>query len=241
MPSRTTDRRREDRDEERDYAGHVPSALALGFSYYDADRPKSLRILPHVRERGGIGLIRRGCTMPERLYLELGDAASALAYMRACATLDGTHPEYAGPNLGITCRGAYHKLSSMLMNRGSTTSSSGSGDSMGLDEAVRCFPYADIDDFPRPNTIEYRYFHVAMRELEEYAKIVRGEGGREDDVRATRRLRFLTSAFERLVDFQSRYRGEISELQSFLVGHILERTRSLIDRLEVEGMVVDEL
>ena len=64
--------------------------------------------------------------------------------------------------------------------------------------------------------------------------------GRENAVRA-RGLRFLASAFETLTDFQSRYRGEMSKLQFFLIDCILERTQDLINRLEVEGMADDEL
>ena len=244
-----------DEGEGYDYTGHVPSAMALGFSYYEVDKPRSLRYFLMATSKEGkphqAGMYNAG-----RLYLELGDPSSALAYMRACATLDRTHPAYARPQLGMTCRRAYHELSSRLI-AGPGGATADDDDGPGLEEAVECFAYADIDDFPRPGTGEFRSYRGAVRELEEYAKIAREASGREGAdgggggdrkrrvanagaVRA-RGSRHLTSAFERLIDFQSQHRGEMSKLQVFLVGYILERIQNLINRLEVEGIESDEL
>ena len=241
-----------DEAEGYDYTGHVPSAMALGFSYYEVDKPRSLRYFLMATSKEGkphqAGMYNAG-----RLYLELGDPSSALAYMRACATLDRTHPAYARPQLGMTCRRAYHELSSRLIL--GLEEATADDDGLGLEEAVECFAYADIDDFPRPDTVEFRSYHGAMRELEEYAKISRGASGREDadggggggrkrrvanaSVVRARGSRHLTSAFEKLIDFQSRHRGEMSKLQVFLVRYILERIQNLINRLEVEGIEIE--
>ena len=91
--------------------------------------------------------------------------------------------------------------------------------------------------------------------MEEYATITRGASGREDadggggggrkrrvanaSVVRARGSRHLTSAFEKLIDFQSRHRGEMSKLQVFLVRYILERIQNLINRLEVEGIEIE--
>jgi len=83
-----------DEAEGYDYHCHIPSALALGFSYDEADMARSLHYFLMATSKKGMphqaGMYNAG-----RLYLELDDPRGALAYIRACATLDQTHPAYA--------------------------------------------------------------------------------------------------------------------------------------------------
>ena len=233
----------EESDGGYDYMGHVPSAMALGFSYYDVDKPRSLRYFLMATSSKGrphqAAMFNAG-----RLYLELDDPSSALAYIRSCATLDKTHPKYARPQLGITCKKAYKDISMELI----TVLTSGSADP-GLQEAVECFVYADMNDFPKPDTTEYRSFHEAMRELEAYAAIVRLHGSNSSEsnlggdrkrrienanVARTKGVKHLTSAFEKLIDFQSQHRKAMSDLQISLLVYILSTIKNLINRLETK-------
>jgi TPR repeat protein len=233
----------EESDGGYDYTGHVPSSMALGFSYYDVDKPRSLRYFLMATSSKGrphqAAMFNAG-----RLYLELDDPSSALAYIRSCASLDKTHPKYARPQLGLTCKKAYKDISKELI----TVLTSGSADP-GLQEAVECFVYADMNDFPQSDTTEFRLFHEAMRELEAYAAIVRVHGSSSSksnlggdrkrrienaDAARTKGVKHLTSAFEKLIDFQSQHRKAMSDLQLSLLVYILSTIKNLIHRLETE-------
>lgn len=233
----------EESDGGYDYMGHVPSSMALGFSYYDVDKPRSLRYFLMATSSKGrphqAAMFNAG-----RLYLELDDPSSALAYIRSCATLDKTHPKYARPQLGLTCKKAYKDISVELI----TVLTSGTADP-GLQEAVECFVYADMNDFPQPDTTELHSFHEAMRDLEAYAAIVRAHGisssdstlggdrkrriENADTVR-TKGVKYLKSAFEKLIDLQSQHRKAMSDLQTSLLVYILSTIKNLIHQLKAE-------
>lgn len=221
-----------DSEEGYDYVGHVPSALALGFSYYDVDKPRSLHYFLMATSKNGAphqaAMYNAG-----RLYIELDDPSAALAYIRACATLDTTHPAYARPQLSMTCHKAYDILSDELIQH----HLAGESD-MGLEEAVECFVYANMEDFPVPNTREFQAFDGAMDHLQKYAEIARGKGDISKKATRTKALKHLNSANESLLNFQSKYRDSMSKLQLFLVGYIVERVRALANQLESES---DEL
>jgi len=211
-----------DEAEGYDYEGHVPSAMALGFSYYEVDKPRSLHYFLMATSKKGMphqtAMFNTG-----RLYLELEDPSSALAYIRACATLDEEHPAHARPQLSITCRKAYDTLSTELIGHSD----------MGLEEAVECFPYASIDDFPQSNTKEFQVFHGAMSHLDKYMEIVRANRGEVIGSSArTRAVKHLAAAMETLMIFQRSNRENMSKLQLFLVGYILERITNLAIELE---------
>lgn len=217
-----------DQGEEFDYEGHPPSAVALGFSYYDVDKPRSLQYFLMATSKKGAphqaAMFNAG-----RLYLELEDPSGALAYIRACATLDQGHPAYARPQLCMTCREAYNTLSTELVKNGID---------MGLEEAVECFPYANINDFPLSGTKALRMFHEAMGYLEKYVDVVQGssKGGTGMNSSARKKAaKHLTMAMEILVNFQSSYTEEMSNLQLFLVGYILERITNVHTKLESSG------
>jgi hypothetical protein len=92
-----------DEAEGYDYHCHIPSALALGFSYDEADMARSLHYFLMATSKKGMphqaGMYNAG-----RLYLELDDPRGALAYIRACATLDQTHPAYANPQMSMAAQ-----------------------------------------------------------------------------------------------------------------------------------------
>lgn len=217
-----------DQGEEYDYEGHSPSALALGFSYYDVDKPRSLQYFLMATSKKGAphqaAMYNAG-----RLYLELEDPSGALAYIRECATLDRTHPAYARPQLCMACREAYKALSAQLVEHG--------GD-IGLEEAVECFPYANMDDFPLAETKEFQAFHEAMGYLEKYVEVAQGSSKGETGMSNSARkkaAKHLAAAMETLVSFRVSYRDQMSNLQVFLIGYILERITNLRAKLESSG------
>lgn len=206
---------------EYDYEGHVPSALALGFSYYDVDKPRSLHYFLMATSKEGAphqaAMFNAG-----RLYLELEDPSGALAYIRECATLDRSHPVHARPQLSISCRKAYETLSNELVKNSD----------VGLEEAVECFPYAHLDNFPLPNSMESRAFDGAMGQLQKYMEVVKANsGGVVNTGASTKAAKHLTAAMEALVDFRSNSRDDMSKLQVYLIGYILERIASLRSKL----------
>ena len=150
-----------DETPEFDYEGHEPSALALGFAYYEVDKPRALQYFLMATSKSGAphqaAMYNAG-----RLFLELDDPSGALAYIRYCARLDEKHPDHARPQLSMTCTKAYDELSSQLI-----------GSDLGLEEAVECFAYGSFDDFPQPNTKELKLFDGAMQHLQKYAEMVR--------------------------------------------------------------------
>lgn len=216
-----------DADPAYDYSGHVPSAMSLGFSYYDADKPRSLHYFLMATSKRGkphqAAMYNAG-----RLYLELDDPSGALAYMRECANLDLDHPEHARPKLTMTCRKAYQMLSDQLREHGD----------VGLEEAVECFPYADILNFPPPDSKEYVVFGKIIENLHKYMEVVRANSG--EDLSGNHNLRkkaekHLSTAIEGLVNFRSMYRDDMSKLQVHLIGYIVERIKKLKDKLNGEG------
>jgi len=161
-----------------------------------------------------------------RVYLELEDPSGALAYLRACATLDHSHPVHARPQLSMTCKEAYGTLSADLVEH---------GEEMGLEEAVECFPYASIDDFPLSDTKEFKVFHEAMGYLEKYVAVIQGKSKEELGMNNSARkkaAKHLTAAMETLMNFRLSYRQNMSKLQLFLLGYMLERIRNLHTKLE---------
>ena len=126
-------------------SAHVPSAMALGFSYAEVDKELALQYFVQAsagKEDGGpyqAALFNAG-----RLFLEVNDAASSLAYIRSCATLEKEHPEYASEQMSETCREAYGTLSTQLQLDTTVPP--------GIEDAISLFLYASIDDYPRENT-----------------------------------------------------------------------------------------
>lgn len=126
-------------------SAHVPSAMALGFSYAEVDKELALQYFVQAsagKEGGGpnqAALFNAG-----RLFLELNDAASSLAHIRGCATLGEKYPEYASEQLSETCREAYGTLSTQLQLETTIPP--------GIEDAISLFLYASIDDYPQENT-----------------------------------------------------------------------------------------
>mmetsp|Transcript_16581 Transcript_16581/g.30004 ORF Transcript_16581/g.30004 Transcript_16581/m.30004 type:complete len:328 (+) Transcript_16581:25-1008(+) len=207
---------------EYDYEGHVPSALALGFSYYDVDKPRSLHYFLMATSKKGLphqaAMFNAG-----RLYLELEDPSGALAYIRECANLDKGHPAHARPQLSISCRKAYNTLSTELIENSD----------VGLEEAIECFPYASVDDFPLSNSKEEQVFHGAMEQLGKYMEVVRANSGEVNNSARTKAVKHLTAAIETLMKFTSSNRGNMSKLQIYLIGYIIERIEHLRAQLGV--------
>lgn len=210
-----------DGEEGYDYEGHIPSALALGFSYYDVDKPRSLHYFLMATSADGrphqAAMYNAG-----RLFIEMNDPSSALAYIRSCATLDRWHPSFAKPQLSITCKQAYETLSAEIVKQHTD---------MGLQEAVECFVYASFDDFPLPNTNEFQAFDGAMKNLQKYAEIA---GGKQDITKKgtlNKAIKYLQSAIEGLLNLQSKYRYNMSQLQLFLVGYIVEKITAISTQL----------
>ncbi|KAL7540931.1 hypothetical protein ACHAXR_012624 [Thalassiosira sp. AJA248-18] len=220
-----------------DYEGHVPSAMALGFSYYDVDKPRSLHYFLMATSKKGkphqAAMYNAG-----RLYLEMEDPSGALYYIRECAMLDLLHPEHARPQLTMTCQKAYSMLSNQLVENSD----------MGLEEAVECFSYAHMDNFPKPNSKEYQEFGKALVHLQKYMEVVRANSGEalsKNNSARTKAEKQLTAAIETLTNFQSKHRGgntsedTMSQLQIYLVGYIIQRTKDL--RTKLNGDRNDEL
>eukprot|EP00584_Thalassiosira_punctigera_P004295 CAMPEP_0172531776 /NCGR_PEP_ID=MMETSP1067-20121228/5039_1 /TAXON_ID=265564 ORGANISM="Thalassiosira punctigera, Strain Tpunct2005C2" /NCGR_SAMPLE_ID=MMETSP1067 /ASSEMBLY_ACC=CAM_ASM_000444 /LENGTH=332 /DNA_ID=CAMNT_0013316191 /DNA_START=22 /DNA_END=1020 /DNA_ORIENTATION=- len=227
------DYERYDSEEGYDYAGHVPSAMALGFSYRDVDGARSLHYFLMATSAKGkphqAAMYNAG-----RLYLELEDPSAALAYIRACATLDREHPGFARPQLSISCKKAYETLSNELVEYGD----------VGLEEAVECFPYAHLDDFPKQGSKEYNEFHKAMEHLEGYAAQAaraRRPGEVMTGAALNRAKDHLSSATEALANFRSSHREQMSRLQIYLVGYVMDRIKNLSAKLEGGGNGSDEL
>eukprot|EP01082_Thalassiosira_pseudonana_P014661 g13390.t1 g13390 contig8:580056-581007(+) len=76
-------------------AAHVNSAVALGFSYAEVDKETALRYFVQAgegKQDGSTGPHQAALFNAGRLFLELNDAASSLAYIRACASKLQTPP-----------------------------------------------------------------------------------------------------------------------------------------------------
>mmetsp|Transcript_22334 Transcript_22334/g.46816 ORF Transcript_22334/g.46816 Transcript_22334/m.46816 type:complete len:361 (-) Transcript_22334:63-1145(-) len=242
-------------------AHHVPSAVALGFSYSEVDKYLALKYFVQAAEgnidiesngkRGGNsdseggGPHQAALYNAGRLFLELNDPASSLAYIRACANLEKhfPHSPYVSPDLAETCKEAYGALSSQIV--GETTSPPG------IEDAAEMFLYSSIDEFPNPNGKEFGIWSRVMEYLDRYAEVVRGFG---IDSRSSRGgdsgsaamdeegngKTYLVLAQQELENLQSTASGKMSELQKYLVGIILGRVQLLLTAMEV-GDIMDEL
>mmetsp|Transcript_35382 Transcript_35382/g.84529 ORF Transcript_35382/g.84529 Transcript_35382/m.84529 type:complete len:326 (-) Transcript_35382:17-994(-) len=205
-------------------SAHVPSAMALGFSYAEVDKELALQYFVQAsagKEGGGpnqAALFNAG-----RLFLELNDAASSLAHIRGCATLGEKYPEYASEQLSETCREAYGTLSMQLQLETTIPP--------GIEDAISLFLYASIDDYPQENTREYATWNRGMEQLQFYATMVRettavGKVGRSNLIEAAKELELL----------QSQSAGKMSDLQRYLLKIITGRIQVLLT-----GMENDEL
>ena len=69
-----------------DGADHVPSAVALGFSYSEVDKELALKYFVQA-SNSDQGPHQASLYNAGRLFLELNEAASSLAYIRSCANV----------------------------------------------------------------------------------------------------------------------------------------------------------
>ncbi|KAL7463867.1 hypothetical protein ACHAXS_004218 [Conticribra weissflogii] len=239
-------------------AHHVPSAVALGFSYSEVDKYLALKYFVQAAEgnmgnendgkRGGNNGSEEGAPHQAalynagRLFLELNDPASSLAYIRACANLEKRFPNspYASPDLAETCKEAYGTLSSQIAAE--TTSPPG------IEDAAEMFLYSSIDEFPSPSSKEFGIWSRVMEYLDKYAEVVRGfgvdsrggDGGNAGMDEEGNGKTYLVLAQQELENLQSSASGKMSELQKYLVGTILGRVQLLLTAMEV-GDIMDEL
>ena len=202
-----------------DGADHVPSAVALGFSYVEVDKDLALQYFVQASNGNDEGPHQASMYNAGRLLLELNDAASSLAYIRACANVEKEYPSYASPSQTKTCREAYELLSNQLMTK--TTP--------GIEDAIEMFLYASIDDFPQENTKEYTKWSNAMESLQMYSTLIQEQDGAADDAnkKAKAFLTYLHSAQEQLMLLQKSSK-KLSELQNYLLEIILGRIQVLV-------------
>ena len=215
-----------------DGADHVPSAVALGFSYSEVDKELALKYFVQA-SNSDQGPHQASLYNAGRLFLELNEAASSLAYIRSCANVAKEYPAYASPDLTNTCKEAYELLSKQIMTK--TTP--------GIEDAAELFLYSSIDDFPQPNSREFTKYEKAMEFLEMYASLVREEDATgEDDVRKAKAfLTYLRSAEEELLSLKKGSSKKLSELQNFLLDIIVGRIQVLVTSTETTGRGGDEL
>ncbi|KAL7521949.1 hypothetical protein ACHAWX_006646 [Stephanocyclus meneghinianus] len=208
-------------------AAHVPSAVALGFSYAEVDKHLALKYFVQAAQgKGDSGPHQAAAFNAGRLFLELNDAASSLAYIRACANVQRHFPEYAATQLTQTCREAYDTLS--LQIRQETTSPPG------IQDAAEIFLYSSIDEFPHTNTKEFAMWARGMEYLEAYAALVR-EGKARGDISGSRKGQtYLLAAQQELDHLKSGYGGNMSELQRYLLEIILGRVQFLMTAMEAD-------
>jgi hypothetical protein len=208
-----------------DGADHVPSAVALGFSYSEVDKELALKYFVQA-SNSDQGPHQASLYNAGRLFLELNEAASSLAYIRSCANVAKEYPAYASPELTKTCKEAYELLSKQIMTK--TTP--------GIEDAAELFLYSSIDDFPQPNSREFTKYAKAMEFLEMYASLVREEDATGDDVRKAKAfLTYLKSAEEELLSLKKGSSKKLSELQNFLLDIILGRIQVLVTSTETTG------
>ena len=212
-------------------AAHVPSAVALGFSYAEVDKELALKYFVQATEGKEDGGPHQAAAFNAgRLFLELNDAASSLAYIRACANVEQKFPAYATPQLTKTCKDAYETLSQQI--RKETTSPPG------IEDAAEMFLYSSIDEFPPPNSKEFNIYQRAMEYLEMYAKMVR-EGTANGEISGSKKGQtYLLAAQQELDDLKSGYEKKMSELQVYLIDIILGRIQFIMTSMETES---DEL
>lgn len=203
-----------------DEADHVPSAVALGFSYAEVDKELALKYFVQASNGDGEGPHQSSLYNAGRLLLELNEAAMALAYIRSCASVEKKYPGYATPAQTQTCKEAYELLSNQIMTK--TTP--------GIEDATEMFLYASINDFPEANTNEFTKWTKALEFLEMYAALVREEDGAAGDdanKKARAFVTYLLSAQEQLLSLQKSSK-KLSELQNYLIGIILGRIQVLV-------------
>lgn len=212
-------------------AAHVPSAVALGFSYAEVDKELALKYFVQATEGNeDSGPHQAAAFNAGRLFLELNDAASSLAYIRACANVEQKFPAYATPQLTKTCKDAYETLSQQI--RKETTSPPG------IEDAAEMFLYSSIDEFPPPNSKEFNIYQRAMEYLEMYAKMVR-EGTANGEISGSKKGQtYLLAAQQELDNLKAGYSGKMSELQVYLIDIILGRIQFIMASMETES---DEL
>lgn len=201
-----------------DGAEHVPSAVALGFSYAEVDKELALKYFVQASNGDDEGPHQASLYNAGRLFLELNDAASALAYIRACANVDKSHPAYETPSQTNTCKEAYELLSNQIISKTAP----------GIEDASELFLYASIDDFPQEKTKEFTKWSKAMEFLQTYASLMQEEDGTTDDAnkKAKAFKTYLLSAQEELLSLQKS--SKLSELQSYLLEIILGRIQVLV-------------
>ena len=200
-----------------DTALHVQSAVSLGFSYSEVDKELALQYFIQA-SRGkeddeNSGPHQAALYNAGRLFLELGDAASSLAYIRACANTEKEYPEYATEQLTQTCTVAYNTLSTQIQSETITPP--------GIEDAAQIFLYAALNEFPLPTTKEFKLYEKGMVYLDKYAKLVR-EGG------DTSGVKHLKAAMKELEQLQKKAGDDMSELQKYLLNIIVGRVQLLM-------------
>ena len=206
-------------------ANHVPSAAALGFSYAEVDKELALKYFVQASNGNDDGPHQASLYNAGRLFLELNEAASSLAYIRSCANLEKEYPAYASPDMTKTCKEAYELLSKQIMTK--TTP--------GIEDAAEMFLYSSINDFPQPNSKEFTKYAKAMEFLEMYASLMReedGTGGDTNNKKAKAFMTYLKSAEEELLSLKKGSSKKLSELQNYLLDIILGRIQVLVTSTE---------
>jgi hypothetical protein len=212
-------------------ASHVPSAVALGFSYADVDKELALKYFVQATEGNeGGGPHQAAAFNAGRLFLELNDAASSLAYIRACANVEQKFPAYATPKLTQTCKDAYETLSMQIRQEKTSPP--------GIEDAAEMFLYSSIDDFPKPNSKEFNIYQRGMEYLDMYAQMVR-DGTASGAISGSKKGQtYLLAAQQELDNLKSGYKTKMSDLQVYLIDIMLGRIQFIMAAMEAEG---DEL
>jgi len=191
-------------------AAHVLSAAALGFSYYEVDKEQALKYFVQASEGNGedSGPHQPSLFNAGRLFLELNDPSSALAYIRSCASCWKEYPKFCA-GLTTTCKEAYNTLSNQIISE--TTSPPG------IQDAADMFLYSSLDDFP--STKEFKLYDKGMQQLQQYAE-------QEDKKKG---VSHLLKSQKELTQLQSKAKDKLSELQKYLLGIILTRIEVLLN------------
>jgi hypothetical protein len=208
-----------------DGASHVPSAVALGFSYAEVDKELALKYFVQAAEGKEDGGPHQAAAFNAgRLFLELNDAASSLAYIRACANVYKQFPAYATTQLTNTCKEAYETLSHQIQQEKTSPP--------GIEDAAEMFLYSSIDEFPIPNSKEFNIWTRAMEFLEMYASLVR-EGNAQGGISGAKKGQtYLLAAQAELDNLRKGYEKKMSELQKYLIDIILGRIQFLMTAME---------
>lgn len=168
-----------------------------------------------------------------RLFLELNDASSSLAYIRGCANLENEYPAHATQQLTQTCTEAYEMLSAQIQSESISPP--------GIEDAVDMFMYSSINEFPLPNTKEFGIWQRGTEYLEMYASMVR-EGSEVGAISGKKKgLTYLLAAQQELEQLQmissSSGGGKMvmmSELQRYLLVIILGRIQVLMMAMDAD-------